>query len=43
MRRLIFAIAAFVLAFGSGPVRAADDILIGAIYPPSIRGDDGIT
>ena len=33
MRRLIFAIAAFVLAFGSGPVRAADDILIGAIYP----------
>jgi branched-chain amino acid transport system substrate-binding protein len=33
MRRLVFAIAAFVLAIGGGAVRAADDILIGAIYP----------
>ena len=33
MQRVIWAIAAFVLAVGGGPVRAADDVVIGALYP----------
>jgi branched-chain amino acid transport system substrate-binding protein len=33
MQRLIVAIAAFVLAVGGGSVRAADDVVIGALYP----------
>ena len=33
MQRLVFAIAAFVLAIGGGVARAADDVVIGALYP----------
>ena len=33
MQRLMFVIAACVLAISGGPVRAADDVVIGAIYP----------
>jgi branched-chain amino acid transport system substrate-binding protein len=33
MQRLMLAIAAFVLAIGGGAVRAADDVVIGALYP----------
>ncbi len=33
MIRLAFAFAALVLAFSSGPSSAADDVLIGALYP----------
>ena len=33
MQSLVFAIAAFVLAVGIGPARAADDVVIGALYP----------
>jgi len=33
MQRVIIAIAAFVLAIGGGAARAADDVVIGALYP----------
>ena len=33
MQRLAYAIAALVLALGIGSARAADDVLIGALYP----------
>ena len=33
MQRMMLAIAAFVLAIGGGSVRAADDVVIGALYP----------
>ncbi len=33
MQRLMLAVAAFVLAIGCGSVRAADDVVIGALYP----------
>jgi branched-chain amino acid transport system substrate-binding protein len=33
MQRLMVAIAAFVLAVGGGSARAADDVVIGALYP----------
>jgi branched-chain amino acid transport system substrate-binding protein len=33
MQRLMLAIAAFVLAIGGGFARAADDVVIGALYP----------
>ncbi len=32
MQRMMWAIAAFVLAIGGGSVRAADDVVIGAVY-----------
>ena len=33
MQGVMLAIAAFVLAIGAGPARAADDVVIGALYP----------
>ncbi len=33
MQRLVLVIAAFVLAIGGGSVRAAEDVVIGALYP----------
>ncbi len=33
MQRMILAIAAFMLAIGGGAVRAADDVIIGVLYP----------
>lgn len=33
MQRVMWAIAAFVLAIGGGSLRAADDVVIGALYP----------
>ena len=33
MQRAIMAIAALVLVIGGGSVRAADDVVIGALYP----------
>ena len=33
MQRLMLAIAAFVLAVGCGYARAADEVVIGALYP----------
>ena len=33
MQRVMIAIAAFVLAIGGGAARAADDVVIGALYP----------
>ena len=33
MQGVIVAIAAFVLAIGGGSARAADDVVIGALYP----------
>jgi branched-chain amino acid transport system substrate-binding protein len=33
MQRIVWAVAAFVLAIGCGAARAADDVVIGALYP----------
>ena len=35
MQRMMFAVAAFVLAIGAGAARAAEDVIIGALYPMS--------
>src|SRR5579871_4651013 len=40
MQGVILAIAAFVLAIGAGPARAADDVVIGALYP--MTGPNGV-
>ena len=33
MQRWMLVVAAFVLAIGGGAARAADDVVIGALYP----------
>src|SRR5690349_13810379 len=35
MQRMMLAVAAFVLAIGVGAARAAEDVIIGALYPMS--------